>query len=123
MDTPTVNLTGSNETPPVAIATLPTALSVPIQIPISQLVSPGMPQVVAGSIHWDRVLKGTHKFFCDLCKSPFTKKSDLKKHKKHSCGDKKKYACSDCGKKFAYEQSMKDHENEKHTWLKTCTCL
>ena len=133
--TPTVDLTGSVETPSAAAGSdktpsaaagvLPTGLSIPIQVPISQIVSQGMPQVVTGSIHWGRVLKGTHKFFCDVCNNPFTKKSDIKTTKEHSCGDskaEKKYACSYCGKKFAYEQLMKDHENEKHTGLKPYTC-
>ena len=105
IDTPTVDLTGGNGTPSAHVGALPTGLSVPIQIPISQLVSPELPQVVSGSICWGRVLKGTHKYFCDVCKNPFPKRSNLKTHKEHSCGDskgEKKYACSYCGKKFAY---------------------
>ena len=95
------------------------------QIPQITPVTSGQ-ELIQGSIRWGRVLKGTHKFFCDVCQKPFTKKNDMKTHQKISCLNKgeKNYKCTSvgCNKSFAYEQSLKDHMNKNHTGLKPYKC-
>ena len=111
-----------------ATSSAPTAMvaaaATPVAVATVQINPGGVQELHQGSIRWGRVLKGTHTFFCDNCKQPFTKKSDLNTHMRCSCLNKgkKPYKCQHCGKGFSYEQSMKDHINSKHTGAKPYKC-
>ena len=142
-DTDTITTQTMIQTPILITPTLGTLVSPPTQVISEVVATPQLvtgpmvtpqvvartlhtPQIVTGSICWGRVLKVTHKFFCDVCNQGFTKKGDLKNHQSNSCLNKgkKKFKCSyaGCTKDFSYEQSLKDHINKVHTGAKPYKC-
>ena len=75
----------------------------------------------SSSVRYGKILKGTHKYFCPMCKRPFTQKESLTRHMAENCpqaSQKKKYKCDTCGSdKFSSKQYLKEHVHQEH--LKT----
>ena len=81
----------------------------------------GPGSIGSSSVHYGKILKGTHKYFCPRCKRPFTQKESLTRHMAENCPqatEKKKYKCDSCGsERFSSKQYLKKHLHQEH--LKT----
>ena len=81
----------------------------------------GPGSVGSSSVHYGKILKGTHKFFCPRCRRPFTQTESLTRHMAENCPqvtEKKKYKCDICGSdSFWSKQYLKEHLHQEH--LKT----
>ena len=92
------------------------------------LVSGSGPSTVGTvSIRYGKVLKGVHKFFCQLCGHPFTGKSDLSRHLRENCPmveqkDKVRFKCVNCEETFSSKQYMNEHNHEIHLQTFYCHC-
>ena len=83
------------------------------------------PATIGGiSVRYGKMLKGTHKYFCNHCKRPFTQKESLTRHEQENCPmvEKKKYICDQCQSTFSSKQYLTEHINEIHLQIFTCHC-
>ena len=92
------------------------------------LISGSGPATIGGiSVRYRKMLKGTHKYFCNHCKRHFTQKGSLTRHEQENCSmveasGKKKYICDQCQSSFSSKQYLTEHINEIHLQTFTCYC-
>ena len=74
------------------------------------ILGSGPGTIGSSSVRYGKILKGTHKYFCPMCKRPFMQKESLTRHMAENCpqaSQKKKYKCDTCGSdKFSSKQYL-----------------
>ena len=99
--------------------TLPTSIqniNVHPPVTLSQTISsPSQPQ------------RAKESYLCDQCGKPFSRREDIKRHKKTRCGKDKAtaerpYHCDSCEKKFLHEISLIEHKAQVHNKKELYKC-